>query len=152
MQYVSKCLRKNSSQLRSFAIFLQVNKHFFSNNTNTIKSYTYKNTSRKSFRKRTTAIPYPKYPASRGPSIFLTYLGRSKGLCSQGISKAEGHILCLQECLSSSHLFFKQRDLLKKVKNFTTCNLPGKLWQLFSKTTFSNKLSHFTVCYLQRQK
>ena len=27
------------------------------------------------------------YPASRGPSIFLdksTYLGRSKGLCSQG--------------------------------------------------------------------
>ena len=24
------------------------------------------------------------YPASRGPSIFPTYLGRSKGLCSQG--------------------------------------------------------------------
>ena len=31
------------------------------------------------------------YPASRGPSIFLdnpTYLGRSKGLCSQGNNRA----------------------------------------------------------------
>ena len=55
------------------------------------------------------------YPASRGPSIFLgksfpTYLGRSKGLCSQrkfritgsflsGFFLRQGIIACLRTCL-----------------------------------------------------
>ena len=39
------------------------------------------------------AEPLVHYPASRGPSIFLdkSYLGRSKGLCSQGTGSRKGH-------------------------------------------------------------
>ena len=46
------------------------------------------------------------YPASRGPSIFLdksTYLGRSKGLCSQGMRSLD----CLKKFSMKKGVFLK---------------------------------------------
>ena len=72
MQYCSKCFtRKNSSKLGFFAIFLYVYNYFSCNNTNTIKSYTY------------------------SVSEYIEKLVHKKNN-SHAISKAEGHILCLQ--------------------------------------------------------
>ena len=35
---------------------------------------------------------FANYPASRGPSVFPNYLGRSKGPCSQGTCKLAKHL------------------------------------------------------------
>ena len=61
-------------------------------------------------------FPKMAYPASRGPSIFLdkpTYLGRSKGLCSQGKNGYTWNIKVIQAgfFLIITKLFFCSRAL-----------------------------------------
>ena len=49
-------------------------------------------------------------PCEEGPFLFPTYLGRSKGLCSQGNVIREFNMKCLPcSCHNSSH-HFNQRD------------------------------------------
>ena len=70
-------------------------------------------------KRRTLRKPRIWYPASRGPSIFLDkYLGRSKGLCSQGKDVGEvgfkaitlrwGIFLEQQICGNCKHPFSKE--------------------------------------------